>query len=206
MADEHQAPAGPQRRSALQGHYLSGDFGWLVDGVPGIELSERRDLAIVHIDAWFDKHGEVHHALRDDFDLTPPEKLRAVELGQRAILSVGPNRWLVVEKESRDLFAAVRKSIPEEWAAVFDQGHSRVCWRLEGPALRQVLSKGSTLDFDTFGDGDCVGTILGHFTVTIHGRGPSGADIYCARSFAPDLHHWLVEASLEYGLRVTDPV
>ncbi|MDW3205264.1 MAG: sarcosine oxidase subunit gamma family protein [Alphaproteobacteria bacterium] len=195
----------PPRRSALEGHYQSGDFGWVADDAPGIVMTERRGLAIVHIDAWAERQGEVQHALRQDFDITPPEALRGVEVGQRAILWVGPRRWLVVEKETRDLHAAIGRSIPTDWAAITDQGHSRVCWRLEGPALRSVLAKGSTIDFDAFGDGDCVGTMLGHFTVTVFGRGATGADIFCARSFAPDLHHWLVDASLEYGLRITDP-
>lgn len=198
-------PQTPPRRSALEGHYQAGDFGWIVDEAPGIVLTERRALAIVHVDAWADTFGEVQHALRADFDITPPGPLRGVEVGQRAILSVGPHRWLIVEKETRDLFEAVCASVPPDWAAVTDQGHSRVCWRLEGPALRQVLAKGTTIDVDAFGDGDCVGTMLGPFTVTIHGRGITGADIFCARSFAPDLHHWLVESSLEYGLRITDP-
>ncbi len=201
------------RRSALEGHYMTGDFGTICDGAaPGITLQERRALAIVHLDAWADQGPACAKAIAKGCGTAPAkEAAKAAEQDGTAVLWVGPNRWLVTETERRDLFAALSATVTPDLAALTDQGHSRTCWRVSGPKIRDLLAKGSTIDFDRgiFGAGDCVGTLLGHFTVVIHCREESreadSVDIYGARSFAVDLHHWLTSSSLEYGLRVLDP-
>jgi sarcosine oxidase subunit gamma len=97
----------------------------------------------------------------------------------------------------------------EDQAVLTDQGHGRVCLRLSGPALTQILAKGSTLDFDPgqdFDPGRSVNTTLGHMAVTLHRLDEETADIYCARSFAIGVKDWLLHAAGEYGCRVTDPI
>lgn len=205
MADT--IPAIP-RRSALEGHYAPGTFG-AHQNAPGVTLTERRGLAIVHVDAWADEARACAKALKEACGVAPSAKqVMAAEADGTAVLWVGPNRWLVTEKERRDLFAALSAKIGPDMAALTDQGHSRVCWRLEGLAVRDLLAKGSTIDFGRaqFRPGACVGTLLGHFTVTLHCHGEDAVDIYAARSFAVDLHEWLVEASLDLGLRIADPI
>lgn len=198
--------APPPRRSALEGHYETGRFGTVRNDTPGITLQERRALSITHVDAWPDQAVACAKAIEKACGVAPgSDALKAVEKGETAVLWVGPDRWLVTEPESRDLPAALMDTVGGDLGAVTDQSHSRVCWRITGPALRQLLVKGSTIDFDQFGDGDCIGTLLGHFAVTIQSRGADSADVYCARSFAVDLHEWLVESSLEFGLEVAEP-
>ena len=190
------------RRSALEGHYSAGDFGAIKDGTPGITLQERRALAIVHVDAWDDKATECAGAVEAACGTAPASaNSKASEANGTAVLWVGPGRWLVTEAEKRDLPALITDFIGD-LGVVTDHSHSRVCWRLSGPDLRALLAKGSTVDFDRFGDGDCLGTLLGHFTVTIQGRGEDSADLYGARSFAVDLQDWLVESGLKPGDRV----
>lgn len=196
------------RKSALDGHAPSGIFGAVKDGVPGIVITERRGLSIVHVDAWADRLDDCLEGLKRLVGADAPDTVKAAEAGNTACLWVGPNRWLVTEQETRDLLAVARAELPEDVAALTDQGHSRVCWRVTGPALRDLLAKGSSIDFDQgfFGPGDCVGTQLGHVTVTIQCREDTSVDIYAARSFAVDMHHWLTASSLEFGLRVNDPI
>lgn len=202
MADTASPPsrsALPPRLSALGGHYQTGDFGTIRDGKPGIILQERRALSIVHVDAWPENSEACGRAIG-----AASEPVKAAEKDGTAVLWVGPGRWLVTEAEKRDLPALITDFVGD-LGIVTDHSHSRVCWRLSGPDLRALLAKGSTVDFDRFGDGDCLGTLLGHFTVTIQGRGEDSADLYGARSFAVDLQDWLVESSLEFGLTVADP-
>lgn len=203
MADPASRPA---RRSALEGHYAPGDFGAIRKDAPGIVLQERRALAIVHVDAWTDKAEACAGAVAEACGVAPSlAACTAAEAGETAALWIGPNRWLITEPETRDLFATLKAGVGEDLAALTDQGHARVCWRITGPRLRDLLVKGSTVDFDRFGAGDCISTQMGHFAVTLHGRGEDSADLYAARSFAVDMQHWLYESSLEFGLRVTAP-
>ena len=194
------------RRSALEGHYSAGDFGAIKDGSPGITLQERRALAIVHVDAWDDKATECAAAVEAACGAAPASaNSKASEANGTAVLWVGPNRWLVSEKETRDLHAAMTEKVTEELGTVTDQGHSRVCWRITGPRLRDLLVKGSTIDFDRMEAGDSINTLMSHFATTIHCRAEDSADLYVARSFAVDFQHFLHEASLEFGLRIDEP-
>jgi methylglutamate dehydrogenase subunit D len=197
------------RRSALDGHRHVGDFGTIKGGVPGIVIQERRALSIVHVDAWTDQVKACGKAIEKACGTAPAaEPVKAVEKNDTAVLWVGPNRWLIVEPESRDLFATVSADVSVDLATLTDQSHSRVCWRITGPNMRDLLAKGSTIDFDRsqFVPGDCVGTLLSHFTTVLHCRGDDTVDIYAARSFAVDMDHWLHASSLEYGLRVLEPI
>ncbi|MEQ8441066.1 MAG: sarcosine oxidase subunit gamma family protein [Alphaproteobacteria bacterium] len=195
------------RRSALEGHYAPGDFGAIKDGAPGITLQERRALAIVHVDAWEDRAADCAKAVGDACGTEPaPGNCKATESGGNAILWVGPNRWLITEKEGRDLFATITAKVTQDLGAVTDQGHSRVCWRVSGPRLRDLLVKGSTIDFDRMVAGDSINSLMSHFSATIHCRAYDSVDIYVARSFAVDFQRWLHESSLEFGLRIGDPI
>lgn len=196
------------RRSALEGHNPAGRFGAVQNDAPGITLQERPALAIVQVDAWPDRLEEAASLLEKAIGTPTPGPVKADE-GKygTAVLSIAPGRWLVIEHESRDLMAVLKATIGDGTAVLVDQGHGRVCWRVSGPALRDFLVKGSTIDFDAdaFGPGDCVGTALGHYTVIIHCRSADSVDIYGARSFAVDLNHWLREAAMEFGLDVLEP-
>lgn len=196
------------RRSALEGHNPAGQFGALREDGPGIRLQEQAALDIIQVDAWDSHADKAKAAIEKAIGLSTPGPVSAcLNDSDLRILSIGPNRWLVVEPEKRDLFSILAKHVTSDLAVLVDQGHGRVCWRLSGPRWRDLLVKGSTIDFDgsAFQPGHCVGTALGHFTVTIHCRNDLEVDIYGARSFAVDLNHWLKSSALEFGLEVLSP-
>lgn len=196
------------RHSALEGLNSAGRFGAAKNNVPGITLQEQPALSIVQVDAWTDRLDQARAGIERAIGLLAPDPVRAAENSAGTkVLSIGPARWLVTEPEHRDLMAVLAAAIPKDDAVLVDQGHSRVCWRLSGPHLRDLLVKGSTLDFEphAFRPGDCVGTALGHFTVTIHSRFEDSVDLYGARSYAVDLNHWLRESALEFGMDVLEP-
>ena len=183
-----------KRRSALDGHWDTGRHGAVGSNRPGITLALRRPLAMVQVDAW--------SPLKAIESLAIPASTKATEnAADQSVLNIGPNRYLVVEPENRDLHAALSGALGDT-AALTDQGHARTVWRVSGAALRDLIAKGTTLDVEKLGAGDCTVTALGHFTVILHWREDGSVDIYAARSFAVDLHHWLVESSLEFGLEL----
>ena len=196
------------RRSALEGHNPAGRYGAIKGDAPGITVQEQPALAIVQVDAWADQIDTAMTKIEKAVGTEPVGPVKGAE-GKHGttVLSIGPGRWLVVEREDRDLMAVLAATILDDTAILVDQGHGRVCWRVSGPNLRELLVKGSTIDFDehAFGPGDCVGTALGHFTVTVYCRDETTVDIFGARSFAVDLNHWIHEASLEFGLEVLEP-
>lgn len=203
-------PEKVERRSALAEIYRTGSFGLQGDGGPGVRLTERRALSIVEIQAWPDAATAVRDGVGSALGLhLPHEPNRAVLLedGTSAI-AIGPDRWLVVERERRDLYGLLRAALGENQAAVTDQGHGRVGLRLEGRNVRDLLSKGTSVDLrpSRFPPGQSAGTKLDHVAVLLHCLDRDRFDLFALRSYAVSLYEWILDAALEFGCRVEDPI
>jgi sarcosine oxidase subunit gamma len=177
-------------------------------GPPKLEIRERRALSIVQVAAW-DGQGEATSAAIEKAVGVKPSKrpCSAQESAGTAALWVGPERWLVVEQERRDLTGALSGVVGEKLAAITDQSHSRCALRLSGPEARNVLRKGTTLDMDRghFEPGDARATGLFHISALIHCFSDAVFDLYVARSFAQSFFEVLIHAAAEYGYRVAPP-
>jgi sarcosine oxidase subunit gamma len=83
---------------------------------------------------------------------------------------------------------------------------ARAVIRLEGAAAPAVLAKGTPLDLrpQSFGPGRCAQSTLGRASVILRpvGREAGAYEVHVARSFAPYLWAWLLDAGREFGVRV----
>ena len=90
--------------------------------------------------------------------------------------------------------------------ALTDLTSGQICIRLSGEGARDVLAKGSTLDFHprVFRVGQCAQTVLGKASMLIARLGASTGifDIVVRRSYAEYAAQWLYRAAEEYGVRV----
>jgi methylglutamate dehydrogenase subunit D len=196
-----------ERLSALASAFRPGDFGAAHPAGPGLAIAERRSLAMVQVAAFGGSEGAVRAALAAALDLAPAaEANRAVEKDGVTILWVGPGRWLIVETErsGRTRGHQLSQSLSGT-AAVTDLGHSRVVLRVAGPRARDLLGKGSSVDFHprAFPVGACAQSLLGHVGALIHAvdERPS-FDVYIARSYALTVWEWIGESASEWGFRV----
>ena len=197
----------PQRASPLRADYQAGNFGADLTTGPGLDLGERRDLSMVQVEAAPGEAGEARARLRREFGLDLPQKPNTGIGGENfRMIWTGPERWLLVEPESRDLETHVFGLLAGMDVAVVDLSHARAVFRLAGPAARRVLAKGAGLDFheQAFGAGCAAQTVLFHVSVLLdcNGEGPS-FDIYAARGFSLDLWRSLCRAGAEYGYRIS---
>ncbi|MBT6139828.1 MAG: hypothetical protein HOH65_20320 [Rhodospirillaceae bacterium] len=202
----------PPRRSALVSALKPGTFGTLgsdgpgSDG-PGVTLSERHPMSVVQVEGRIGQEAALGDALETAIGIHPADGFNRVsgdEDGPR-ILWVGPCRWYVAEPESRDLYGALRPAMGKFGGATVDLSSGRTVFRLSGHDARRVLAKGCSLDThsSTFGPGACGQTGLFHVSVLIAcvDEAPT-YEIYAARGYALSLWESLVDASMEYGLRV----
>jgi sarcosine oxidase, subunit gamma len=121
------------------------------------------------------------------------------------VLWLGPDAWLLVSTNVEKINA--RLSIDQGFLT--DVSHGRAAWRITGPHTLDLLAKGCSLDLHprVFRAGHCAQTSLAHIGVLLHRNEADGDfDLYCARSYAQHLWHWLVEAASEYGYEVIAPV
>jgi heterotetrameric sarcosine oxidase gamma subunit len=198
-----------ERLSALAAVYRAGSFGTLDPAGPGITIAERRPLAMVQVAG----RGEESAALRAGIEAVLGVALdsaanRTTARGTTTVLWVGPGRWLVVapEREGSDLEARVRAGLAATQAAITDLGNGRTVLRIAGPRARDLLAKGSGIDFHgrAFPMGSCAQGLLGHVGALIHAVDAAPTfDLYIARSYAQTAWEWLGESAAEYGYRVS---
>jgi len=198
------------RRSALEGHDTPGDFGAGLDEGPGIELAERRGLAVIHLegpaaDEAFLK--AVEQALGFALPLAPGTSVAA---GPAAALWTGPNRWLLPmpDDNGNELLPDLSVSLIGRRGGLTELGHARTVIRLSGRDARALLSKGCPLDLhpSVFPPGSVAGSILAALTVTLHHSEDGAFDLYVFRSFGLALWEWLQEAGEEYGIRIAPAI
>lgn len=115
-------------------------------------------------------------------------------------LWLGPDEWLVVS--SRSLAA------PEAAADVTltDVGHGRAALRLSGRKVRDMLAKGCALDLDprVFPPNACAQTSIAKINVLLDRVGQDVFDLYCSRSYAGSMWHWLTESAAEFAYKLAD--
>lgn len=203
-------PETMERRSALAEVYHVGMFGPQDGDGPGVRLAERRALSIVEVQAWPDTAAAVLDDLKAKAGLyLSREPGRAiVQQDDLSAIGIGPDRWLIVERERRDLYGLIRAAAGEDRAAVTDQGHGRIGLRLGGRNARDLLSKGTSVDLraSRFPPGRSTATKLDHVTVALHCLDHDLFDLFALRSFAVSLYEWILDAALEFGCRVEEPV
>jgi heterotetrameric sarcosine oxidase gamma subunit len=201
--------AATTRRAALNEIYQPGDFGEVTNNNPGVTFSERRALSIIQVAAWEDQADATVSAIEQAAGVKPSRTAcSAAQSEQTAAIWVGPERWLIVETENRDLDATIRNAVSTEMAAITDQSHSRCVIRLSGDDARNVLRKGTTLDLDVthFKPGEARTTSIFHMNGLIHCLSEDSFDIYVARSFGQSFFEVITHAAAEYGYRIESPM
>lgn len=153
-------------------------------------------------------------AVRKVVGVAPPLAANTVaRAGEGTILWLGPDEWLVTAPAARsDLATRLRAGLGAARHAVTEVTDSRTILRLEGPAARDLLAQGCSLDFHSsvFAPGQCASSRLALAHVLIHQlaedaeEGPA-YEIYVHRSHADYLWRWLESASEAYGFAVLAP-
>jgi len=116
------------------------------------------------------------------------------------VLWLGPDEWLLVGAAH----TPIDERLPIEHGFLTDVSHGRASWRISGPRALDLLTKGCSLDLHTrvFAIESCAQTALAHVGVLLHRRDIATFELYCARSYAQHLWHWLTEAAAEFGYEV----
>ncbi len=196
------------RRASLHEVYQIGSYGEIEHGKPGLTISERVDLSLVQVAAWKDTANLVISVLEKALGIKmDTDACRASHANDLYSLWLGPDRWVLTEKEHRDLYALIRNALSDDMAAITDQSHSRCVLRITGPRVRNLLAKGTTLDLDPvkFIKDDVRTSNLFHMNASIHCLEDDCFDVYVARSFGQSFFEVICHAAMEYGYQVVEP-
>lgn len=193
----------PERRSPLVECRRPGLHGASPAGGPGIEIGEIAPLSAVQVAAFDEEKAAA--ALGAAIGIAAPRQQNSTAVdGETAVLWTSPARWLVVEREKRDLGELLARHCTPEIAAVTDLSHARTAIRIEGRAVRTLLSKLCTLDLDraAFPQGCSAQTVMGHIGILLHCRAEACFDLFVYRGFAVSAWETIVDAALEFGCQI----
>jgi len=117
---------------------------------------------------------------------------------QHAVLWLGPDEWLVVSwAAAGKLHEQLNTALGSDHGAVVDVSANRTTLELAGPAARDVLDAGCTLDLHprAFGPGTAVATQVGPVPVILWQTNDAPTYRLLPRSsFADYLTRWLLDA------------
>ncbi|MEV4279457.1 sarcosine oxidase subunit gamma [Actinoplanes xinjiangensis] len=122
--------------------------------------------------------------------------LPALRPGDIDVVPLGPDEFLVVGPPgSEDRLIAAFQG-PQ--VSVVDVSAQRTALDLSGPAVRDLLAFGCSIDLHprVFAVGDCAQTVLAHTPVVLQRR-TSGFRVLVRSSFAAHLAAWILDASPE---------
>ena len=190
-----------KRHSALAEVYQTGRFG-PANQASGVTIQQLQGLSIIQVAAYPDTANSARQIIESICGLAPAEQPRqAVTQENLRILWNGPQRWWIVQSEDPDLLKRLSAELGAD-AAVTEHSHGRIVLRLNGPAVRDLLAKGSPVDFHPAHFQASWSRPLGleHFDVQLHCLDDAASvDMYIARSLAVSFWEWLIDAASEFG-------
>lgn len=121
-----------------------------------------------------------------------------------AFLGVGPGRWLAIGSSGEKIVDRLENAFGAT-ASVCDQSDGYVLFEIDGPCVRNCLSKGPSIDFSdaAFKTGSVATTSMAHIGLTIwRGQEADSYRIAVPASFAPSLLRLFIAGAAEFGLDI----
>ena len=116
------------------------------------------------------------------------------------ILWNAPRTWLIISNKE-NIIKIIEKNCKEIDFAITNISHSRTVIQIKGDQAREVLKKGSPINFNEFEVNKCVGTIFHGINLVIDliSDDPDTFNLLVLRSFGESFYHHITDAALEFG-------
>ena len=116
------------------------------------------------------------------------------------ILWTAPKTWLVLSS-NENINEIIKKTFKDEDFAITDISHSRAVIQIKGIQAKEVLKKGSPINFNDFDINKCAGTVFHGIAIVIDSvsKDPDTFNILILRSFGESFYHHITDSSLEFG-------
>ncbi len=188
--------------SSLQNIHKHGTFGDYESKNENelLKLKEVKNLIIYQIVKYKNSTIDVSKMNLDGLRL--PDPLKVKYNSSTRILWMGPDNWLVIS-DKKNIFDTFKNEFTDKHFAITDLSHSRTIIELEGNLAREVIKKGSPLNINELGEGNCSNSVFHAITITLDfiSDNPQVIRVLALRSFGESLHHSLTDACLEFGFK-----
>ena len=166
-----------------------------------LKLTEVKELSIFQIAKFKKSSVDINQIIFNNLKL-PTKSLTVTSDNIARILWVGPDTWLIISKDKK-LIEDIHNTFNENDFAVTDISQSRAVIEISGSKSKDVLKKGSPLNFnnDMFKPNNCANTTYNGINIIIDfiSEKPDCFNLFALRSFGGSFYHSITDSCLEYG-------
>ena len=164
-----------------------------------LKISEVKNLTIIQIVQYKGSKININDIKIEGLEI--PTQNSKVNLNKETrILWNAPRTWLILSSKENAI-VTVQKSFKETDFAVTDISHSRAVIQIQGHQAKEILKKGSPLNFNEFVVNQCAGTVFHGITIIIDSisNDPDTFNLLVLRSFGESFYHHITDSALEFG-------
>ena len=164
-----------------------------------LKISEIKNLTIIQIVQYKRSKININDIKIENLEI-PIQSSQVKFNKETRILWNAPRTWLILSsKES--IIETIRKNCKETDFAITDISHSRAVIQIQGKQVKEILKKGSPINFNEYEVNKCVGTVFHGITIIIDSisDNPETFNLIVLRSFGESFYHHITDAALEFG-------
>ena len=164
-----------------------------------LRFSEVKNFSIIQLVQYKKSKVNINDIKIENLEIST-ENSNVKSNNETRILWNAPRTWLILSSKE-NIIETIKKNCNEEDFAITDISHSRAIIQIQGIQAKEVLKKGSPINFNEFSVNKCVGTTFNGITVIIDSisNNPDTFNFLVLRSFGESFYHHVTDAALEFG-------
>ena len=164
-----------------------------------LKISEVKNLSVVQLVQYKKSKVNINNIKIEDVEIS--EQISSVKSNKQIrILSIAPRTWLILSSKE-NIIENIKKICKETDFAITDISHSRAVIQIQGDQAKEILKKGSPINFNEFGVNQCASTVFHGITIIIDliSNEPDTFNLLVLRSFGESFYHHITDSALEFG-------
>ncbi len=164
-----------------------------------LKISEVKNLMIIQIVQYKKSKININDMKIEGLQI-PTQNSKINSNKETRILWSAPRTWLILSNKE-NVIETVQKNFIETDFAITDISHSRAVIQIQGYLAKEILKKGSPINFNEFGVNQCAGTVFHGITIIIDSisNEPDTFNLLVLRSFGESFYHHITDSALEFG-------
>jgi len=164
-----------------------------------LKISEVKNLTIIQVAQYKKSKININDIKINGLEI-PTQNSKVNSNKETRILWNAPRTWLILSSKENAI-ETVQKNFKETDFAVTDISHSRAVIQIQGDQAKEMLKKGSPINFNEFEVNQCAGTVFHGITIIIDSisNNPDTFNLLVLRSFGESFYHHITDSALEFG-------
>ena len=164
-----------------------------------LKISEVKNLTIIQVVQYKKSKININDIKIEGLEI-PTQNSKVNSNKETRILWNAPRTWLILSNKDNAIETA-QKNFKETDFAVTDISHSRAVIQIQGDQAKEILKKGSPINFNEFEVNQCAGTVFHGITIIIDSISTDSDtfNLLVLRSFGESFYHHITDSALEFG-------